>query len=57
MGTDITMIDIKMNTNLDKWYKITKTRVIDEETAKKLRKLMKRPKGIQKKRQKTQKKI
>jgi hypothetical protein len=36
MGTDITIIDIKMNTNLDKWYKIVETGVIDEETAKKL---------------------
>jgi hypothetical protein len=36
MKIDITMIDIRMNTNLDKWYKIAKTRVINEKTAKKL---------------------
>jgi hypothetical protein len=28
MGTDITMIDIKMNTNQDKWYKIAETGVL-----------------------------
>jgi hypothetical protein len=34
MGTDITMIDIRMNTDLDKWYKIAETGVIDEKQQK-----------------------
>jgi hypothetical protein len=58
MKSDIIMIDIRMNTNLDKWYKIAETGVIDEETAKKLRKLMRGdPKEFKKKDKKLKKKF